>query len=142
MLLGESYGSAGDFGICEHVLSSGCQQLVMQRCLCECVLTLASILSGSISTALGPLALADSHFIERRGALLRDTDHWIEGQLKEEGMKMQIGSILAEAVFCGSALLSINGSSPYNAVYGRVPQILPSIDQVRPPGDEREPATF
>ena len=55
---------------------------------------------------------------------------------------MQFVSILAEAVFCGNALLSINGSSPYNAVYGRVPQILPGIDQVRPPGDDREPATF
>ena len=86
----------------------------------------------------------DQHarFIERRGALFRDTIHRIEGQLREEGIEMPFHSILAEAVFCGNALLSINGSSPYNAVYGRVPQILPGIDQVRPPGDEREPATF
>ncbi len=54
---------------------------------------------------------------------------------------MQFSSILAEAAFCGSALL-FNGSSPYNAVHGGVPNIFPSIDQVRPPGDEREPTTF
>ena len=49
-------------------------------------------------------------------------------------------SILAEAVFCGNALLTVNGSSPYNAVYGRVPHILPSIDQVDRPlaGDVAE----
>ena len=86
----------------------------------------------------------DQHarFIERRGALLRDQIHRVEGQLKEEGIEMPFHSILAESVFSGNALLSINGSSPYNAVYGRVPQILPGIDQVRPPGDDREPATF
>ena len=55
---------------------------------------------------------------------------------------MQFSSILAEAVFCGNALLSINGSSPYNAVTERVPNIFSSIDQVRPHGDEREPTTF
>jgi hypothetical protein len=68
--------------------------------------------------------------------------HRIAGQLKEEGVEMQFCSILAEAVFCGSALLSINGPSPYNAVCGRVPNIFPGIDQARPPGDEREPTTF
>ena len=38
--------------------------------------------------------------------------------------------IVAEAVFCGNALLSIRDSTPYNAVYGRFPRILPGIDQV------------
>ena len=55
---------------------------------------------------------------------------------------MQFSSILAEAVYCGSVLLSINGFLPYDAVCGRVPSIFPTIDQVRPPGDEREPTTF
>ena len=30
-------------------------------------------------------------------------------------------------------MLAVNGYSPYSAVYGRVPNILPSIDQVAPP---------
>ena len=32
-------------------------------------------------------------------------------------------------------MLTVGGCTPYNALYGRVPQILPSIDQVRPPGE-------
>ena len=52
---------------------------------------------------------------------------------------MPFGSILAEATFCGNALLAVNGSTPYKAVYGRAPNILPSIDQVSPPDAERDP---
>ena len=36
--------------------------------------------------------------------------------------------ILSDAVFCGNALLTINQTTPYNAVYGRVPKILPGIN--------------
>jgi hypothetical protein len=64
VLLGKSYGSPGDFGMCEHVPCSGCQPLVMQRCLSECVMTLARILSGSLYTA--PAAtLGSTHACER-----------------------------------------------------------------------------
>ena len=84
----------------------------------------------------------DQHarYVERRGALLRDTIHRIESQLEEEGLGgTAFTTILAEATFCGNALLTVNGSSPYNAVYGRVPRILPSIirwpHRVSPPRD-------
>ena len=82
-----------------------------------------------------------ARFIERRGALLRDAILRIEGQLKEEGLfaDTPFTSILAEAVFSGNAMLSINGSTPYNAVYGRVPNLLPGIDQVAPPDAHRDP---
>ena len=36
--------------------------------------------------------------IERRGALLRDTIHKIESQIKEEGLTVPFASILADAV--------------------------------------------
>ena len=75
-----------------------------------------------------------ARFIERRGALLRDCIHRIYGQLEEEGIvDMPFTSVLAEAIFCGNALLTYGGSSPYTAVYGRVPRILPSIDQIDQP---------
>ncbi len=78
--------------------------------------------------------------IERRGALLRDTIHRIYGQLQEEGLAgVPFESILAEAVFCGNALLSVNGSTPYNGLYGRVPLILPSIDQQDTPDEGQQP---
>jgi hypothetical protein len=85
----------------------------------------------------------DQHarFIERRGALLRDTIHRIESQLKEEGLAgIPFSCTLAEAVFCGNALLSINGSSPYNSVYGRVPALLPGINQIDNPGEANAPS--
>jgi hypothetical protein len=60
--------------------------------------------------------------------------------LKEEGLAgVAFETILAEAVFCGNALLTVGGSTPYNAVYGRVPRILPSIDQVAAPDEGHQP---
>ena len=86
----------------------------------------------------------DQHarFVERRGALLRDTIHRVEGQLEEEGIAgMPFTSILSECVFCGNALLTVGGSTPYNALYGRVPHILPSINQLEDQrGGEGRPA--
>ena len=56
----------------------------------------------------------DQHarFIERRGALLRDQIHRTESQLEVEGLKVPFPQVLAEAVFCGNALLSIRDSTP------------------------------
>ena len=56
----------------------------------------------------------DQHarFIERRGARLRDQIHRTEAQLEVEGLKIPFPLVLAEAVFCGNALLSIRDSTP------------------------------
>ena len=69
-----------------------------------------------------------AYIIEKRGDLLRT-------QLKLTDTQMRAGNIvapfpvrLAEAVFAGNAMLSINGSTPYNALFGRQPQMLPSLD--------------
>ncbi len=59
--------------------------------------------------------------------------------MKEECFELPFHSILAEATFCGNALLAVNGSTPYTAVYGRVPNIFPSIDQINLPDAERDP---
>ena len=85
----------------------------------------------------------DKHarFVVCRSALLRDQVHRVEGQIREEGLTVPfLFSILAEAVLSGKAMLTVNGSTPYNAVYGRVPSLLPSklIRQIRrliPPQD-------
>ena len=72
-----------------------------------------------------------AQIVERRGALLKDVIHRIMGQLQREGIShdMPFEFILAEAVFAGNALVSVNNTTPYNAVYGRVPSILPDINQ-------------
>ena len=70
-----------------------------------------------------------ARFIERRGALLRDTLHKIDTQLQEEGIPdIPIQQILSEAIFAGNALISVNSTTPYNALYGRVPVLLPDIN--------------
>ena len=68
-------------------------------------------------------------YIDRRGALVRDAMHKIVEQLKIEKIKMDTKFVLSEATFCTNAMLTVNNSTPYNCVYGRVPHILPSIDQ-------------
>ena len=78
----------------------------------------------------------DQHarFIERRGASLRDFIHKIKSQLAEEGLQdTPFPMILAEATFCGNAMLTINSSTSYNAMHGRVPAILPSVSQIDAP---------
>ena len=85
----------------------------------------------------------DQHarFVERRGALLRDTVHRVQSQLRQEGISdVPFHSVLSEAVFAGNAMLTVNGSTPYNAVYGRVPRVLPGIDQVDNPNSQSEPS--
>merc|ERR1712218_353549 len=49
----------------------------------------------------------DQHarYAERRGALLRDTIHRVEGQMKEEGIVgVPFACVLAECVFAGNAM--------------------------------------
>ena len=71
-----------------------------------------------------------ARIIERRGALTRDCIHRIDAQLDHEGLtNIPMTYRLAEAVFCSNALVSVNNMSPYNAVYGRVPHLLPDINQ-------------
>ena len=74
----------------------------------------------------------DQHarYVERRGKLLRDVIHRIDGQLQREGLtEIPFEFRLSEAVFAGNALVSVNNTTPYNAVYGRVPRLLPDINQ-------------
>ena len=76
--------------------------------------------------------------IDRRGALLRDTLHRVTTQCETEGLEIEFKQILSECVFCGNAMLSINGSTPYNAAYGRVPALLPDANL---PSDDAAPGT-
>ena len=76
--------------------------------------------------------------IDRRGALLRDSIHRVTTQCQSEGLTVEFKHILSDCVVCGNAMLSINGSTPYHAVYGRVPALLPDDRQVI---DDAEPGT-
>ncbi|CAE7353799.1 RE1 [Symbiodinium sp. CCMP2592] len=69
-----------------------------------------------------------ARFIERRGAVLRVTMHVMQEQLDREGLVYTFPSLLAEAIFAGNALTHVGGSTPYQAVYGRQPAMLPALD--------------
>ena len=66
---------------------------------------------------------------ERHHEILRQALHRIEGQLNSEGLleRYPFEWILAEAIFAKNAILGggKSGSSPYQALLGRTPQILP-----------------
>ena len=63
-----------------------------------------------------------ARFIERRGALLRDSLHKIDTQLEHEQIHdIPFPQRLSESVFAGNALISINHATPYQGLYGRVP---------------------
>ena len=82
----------------------------------------------------------DQHarYVERRGAILRHTMHVMQSQADREGIKIPFRELLAQAVFCGNSMTHIGGVTPYQAVLGRQPSILPPI--VDEPGldDRRE----
>ena len=59
--------------------------------------------------------------------------------LRLMGLKVPSPLVLAEAVCCGNAALSIRERTPCDAVYGRVPRILPGIDQVSEANSSAEP---
>jgi hypothetical protein len=80
-------------------------------------------------------------YIERRGQILRDAILKIRHQVKEETMVVPFSRILSEAVFCGNAMLTVNGMTPYIAVYGRTPPALPGPEQFENPDDAKLPAT-
>ena len=74
--------------------------------------------------------------VERRGALLRETIHRVESQMREEGLVgVPFVCVPAECVLAGNAMLTVGGSTPYNALYGRVPRVLPSFDQIELSGE-------
>ena len=77
-----------------------------------------------------------ARLVERRQAVLRDALHKIDEQLVADGLgRVPIEQRVTEATFCGNALLSINNVTPYNAVYGRVPTLLPDINSSLPDGE-------
>ena len=94
----------------------------------------ASARAGSFLSRLGikfiPRAPQQhARIIERHGALFRDVIHRIDAQLDIEGLlDIPFAYRMAEAVFAGNSLVTVNNTTPYNAVYGRVPSLLPNMN--------------
>ena len=68
-----------------------------------------------------------ARMIERRGAILRHAMHCTEEQLIREGVTVTFPQLLAQALYCGNALVSHGGATPYQARLGTQPRVLPDI---------------
>ena len=77
-----------------------------------------------------------ARYIERRGAVLRATLHVMHEQLERESVQSSFPIVLAEAVFAGNSLTHVGGSTPYQAVYGRQPAMLPPLEAPDLPNSE------
>jgi len=84
-----------------------------------------------------------ANIAERRGALTRDVIHRMDAALGAEGLNhIPFEHRLTDAILCGNCLITVNNTTPYNAVLGRSPNLLPNIncpdaeheEDVRKPG--------
>ena len=67
---------------------------------------------------------------ERRKEILRNALHKCQTQLAIEGHDIKCSHVLADGVISKNALLSIDEGTPYVALYGRVPSLLPQIEHI------------
>eukprot|EP00974_Lingulodinium_polyedra_P001936 182880-Lingulodinium_polyedra.AAC.1 len=62
-----------------------------------------------------------------RRAFLRDQLHKVDTQFRAEELDVPLKYRLAEAMLASNCMLTVNGSTPYMALYGRKPHELPSL---------------
>ena len=67
--------------------------------------------------------------VDRRMTLQKIAIHKTISQLMEGGIVVPFKHILSDANFASTCLVTVNSMSPYMALYGRVPALLPDICQ-------------
>ena len=75
---------------------------------------------------------------DRRVQILRSSLHKIGSQLSSDGLAMPFCRVLAESTFVINAISSIGGVSPYVAVLGRAPALMPELGPAEPINDDRD----
>ena len=68
--------------------------------------------------------------VERQHEILRTALRKCQTQLAIEGQEIVFSHVLADAVFSKNALLAIGEGTPYIALYGRVPALLPQLEHI------------
>ena len=71
-------------------------------------------------------------------AVLRTQRHALEEHLRTEGVQTTFARLLAEATFAGNALASVGQVTPYQALRGRRPALLPPMPDARAGGEASE----
>ena len=59
--------------------------------------------------------------------MLRDQWHRSKDQLQQEGISVNNDTLLTECLLAGNCLVAVGGSTPYNALFGRQPGMLPDF---------------
>ena len=76
-----------------------------------------------------------AQYAERHGALLRMVMHLTEEQCVREGIMITVTMLLSQALFVLNAMTTVGDHTPYNAVLGRAPAVLPPLaDTLAPEG--------
>ena len=83
-----------------------------------------------------------ANIVEKRNDLLRQQLLRVDTQLRDEGLLKEVPfpRRLGEAVLAGNILLSINNGTPYQALYGRVPNVLPDVDLAAAAAQDHDPS--
>ena len=66
--------------------------------------------------------------VERHNGILREAMHRTEQQCKKEGLIATVEQVLATVVLMHNSLICINNSTPYQALLGRQPAMLPPLE--------------
>ena len=66
--------------------------------------------------------------IERHNEILRQQVHRCDEQATSDGLRVSFANVLSESVFAKNSLFVCGGFTPYEALYGRTPQILNIAD--------------
>ena len=69
-----------------------------------------------------------ARFAERHGAFLRAVLHIMTEQMKREGIELSPRVMVMSAFFALNALTTVGTKTPYQALYGRQPAMLPPIE--------------
>ncbi len=67
--------------------------------------------------------------VERHNEIIRQHWHKVHCQLLDENLRASFKLELAECVFAKNALLSVDGTTPYHALLGRVPRMLADFEK-------------
>ena len=79
---------------------------------------------------------AHAHVIERRKEMLRQQYHRCRSQSREEGLKITKEELLDESVLALNSMVSVHGSTPYAALFGRLPNLLREVTEPGPSHDD------
>ena len=69
------------------------------------------------------------HMLEKHHDILRQQFLRLESQVKEEGLHIESDMLMDEAVFAKDALFQMGNVSPYQALFGQTPSVLPDMTQ-------------